>query len=282
MHGPRARLPGVDVDDLLAVAEAVAEAARGPTLAHFRRPLDVRDKAGGRTDRTVDGTGFDPVTIADGAAEAAMRAVLGARRPDDAVRGEELADVPGSTGLTWVLDPIDGTRSFVAGMPTWGTLVAVGPDTGPVVGVIDQPFLGERFVGVIGVGDDRAWCDGAGTHTTLATRHDRDLGDAVLFTSFPEVGTPAERAAFDRVRTAVRMTRYSADCYAYAMLASGHVDLVVEAGLKPHDVQALVPVVVGAGGVATAWDGGSPRGGGRLLAAATRDLHTAAMELLAG
>lgn len=268
----------VDVEELVDVALAVADAARRQTLAAFRRPLLVEDKAGGARP-TIDGTGFDPVTAADRAAEAAMRDVLRRRRPEDVVRGEELDDTPGTSGLSWVLDPIDGTRSYIAGMPTWGTLIAVADDDGPFLGIIDQPHVGERFLGLTHVDRREAWLRRAGGRSPLRTRQ-RDLADAILFTSFPEIGSATERAAFDRVKDRVRLTRYSADCYAYAMLAAGHVDLVIEAGLQPHDVHALVPVVEAAGGVTSSWSGGPGHDSGRFLAAGSSDLHAAALDLL--
>lgn len=270
----------IDLDELVEVAGLLADAARRQTLAGFRRPMLVEDK-GGTDASTIDGSGFDPVTAADRAAEAAMREVLRDRRPDDGVRGEELDDTTGTSGLTWVLDPIDGTRSYIAGMPTWGTLIAISDGTRPFLGIIAQPHVGERFVGIDHPERRQAWLQRQGGRSPLRTRV-RSLDEAVLFTTFPEVGTPAERAAFERVRDRVRMTRYGADCYAYALLAAGHVDLVVEAGLKPHDVHALVPIVEAAGGVATAWDGSPGHEGGRLLAAGSADLHRAAMDLLAG
>lgn len=269
----------IDLDELVEVAGVVADAARRQTLAAFRRPMLVEDKAGPDA-TTIDGSGFDPVTVADRAAEAAMREVLRDRRPDDGVRGEELDDTPGTSGMTWVLDPIDGTRSYIAGMPTWGTLIAISDGTRPFLGIIDQPHVGERFVGIDHSERRQAWLQRQGGRSPLRTRA-RDLAHAILFTTFPEVGAPAERDAFERVRDRVRMTRYGADCYAYALLAAGHVDLVIEAGLKPHDVHALVPVVEAAGGVATAWDGSPGHEGGRFVAAGSAELHDAAMDLLA-
>lgn len=269
-----------EVDALVEVAGAVADAARQEAMSAFRRPVFVEDKNADEASRTIDGKGFDPVTIADRAAEAAMRTVLRAQRPDDAVRGEELQDQAGMSGLTWVLDPIDGTRAYISGLPTWGTLIGLSDGTRPFLGVIDQGHTGERFVG-ISHGDRReAWLEHRGQSTPLAARDDIDLAHATLFTTFPEIGTAEERAAFERVRDRVRLTRYGTDCYAYAMLAAGHVDLVIEAGLSAHDVHALIPVVEGAGGIATSWSGAEGHEGGRFLAAASPHLHHAAMELL--
>lgn len=254
---------------LIETAEALADAARAAILPHFRAPgLAVDNK---------HADGFDPVTVADHAAEQAMRAVLAERRPLDAIVGEEFGASPGTSGLTWVLDPIDGTRAFVSGTTSWGVLIAVGGAGGPQLGVIDQPYIGERFLGGFG----EAWVDGPTGRAPLATRQRVRLEQATLFTTFPEVGTDAERAAFERLAGQVQLTRYGLDCYAYALLAAGHIDLVVEAGLKSYDVQAPIAVVEAAGGIATDWHGGKAHDGGQIIAAANRDIHAAALAVLA-
>jgi myo-inositol-1(or 4)-monophosphatase len=260
---------------LIATANAAADAARGPCLAHFRSGgLVAEDKPGAKP-------GFDPVTAADRGAEAAIRAVLAAHRPDDAILGEEGGAQAGRSGLTWVVDPIDGTRSFISGTPTWGVLVALNDGARPVLGVIDQPFTGERFEGVTFGGTRAAtWRRGAEARA-LSTRPCADLAQATLFTTFPEIGSPAERAAFEAVRARVRLARYGLDCYAYALVAMGCVDLVIEAGLEPYDVQALIPVVEGAGGLMTDWKGGDCAQGGRVIAAGDKRIHAAALEILA-
>jgi myo-inositol-1(or 4)-monophosphatase len=254
--------------DLLAVAHALADAARVATLAHFRAEGLCADnkKAGG----------FDPVTVADRAAEAAMRAILAARRPQDGVMGEEFGVRQGTSGLTWVLDPIDGTRAYLSGTPTWGVLIAVDAGAGPVLGIIDQPYIGERFLGGFG----RAEMTGPQGARPLATRPARPLEEATLFTTFPEVGTPAEGAAFHDLSSRVRLTRYGTDCYAYALIASGQIDLVVEAGLAAYDIQGPMAVIEAAGGVVTDWQGGPAHRGGRVLAAANRDIHAEALKVL--
>lgn len=260
---------------LVAAAHAAADAARGPCLAHFRSgALVAEDKPGAKP-------GFDPVTAADRGAEAAIRAVLARLRPDDAILGEEGGAQAGRSGLTWVVDPIDGTRSFISGTPTWGVLVALNDGARPVLGVIDQPFTGERFEGVT-FGETRAatWRRGDETRA-LRTRPCADLAQATLFTTFPEIGSPAERAAFEAVRARVRLARYGLDCYAYALVAMGCVDLVIEAGLEAYDVQALIPVVEGAGGLMTDWRGGDCAQGGRVIAAGDKRIHAAALEILA-
>jgi len=228
-------------------------------------------------DKSADRRNFDPVTEGDRAAEAAMRSVLKDLRPADGILGEEAEAVAGTSGLTWVLDPIDGTRGFIAGTPTWGTLIAVGGDSGPVYGLIDQPYISERFEGGFG----SATMVGPQGRRTLRTRQTRALEDAILFSTFPEIGTPDERAAFEAVAAKVKLTRYGMDCYAYALLAAGHADLVIEAGLQPYDIQGPLAVVQAAGGVVTDWQGGAAHDGGRVVAAANAELHAAALALLA-
>jgi len=257
------------IEELSDVAHALADAARAAILPYFRA-TDLR------ADNKVAG-GYDPVTAADRAAEEAMRAVLADLRPDDAILGEEFGTQPGTSGLTWVLDPIDGTRGFVAGTPTWGVLIAVGPETGPILGVIDQPYIGERFIGAAGA----AHLIGPGGTRAIATRPPRNLGEAVLFTTFPEVGTQADRAGFEAVARHVQLVRYGMDCYAYALVAAGQVDLVIEAGLNAYDIQAPIALIEAAGGIVTNWEGGPVHAGGRALAAANRDVHRAALDILA-
>jgi len=259
-----------DKDDLMRVAHALADAARVPTLAHFRGDaLGLENK--------LDG-GFDPVTVADRASEQAMRALLDELRPDDAIFGEEFGEKPGTSGLTWVLDPIDGTRGYMSGTPTWGVLVSVADQNGPLFGLIDQPFIGERFAGGFGV----SHYTGPHGARSLGVRNTKSLSDAVIFTTFPEVGTKAEGKAFHDVARRGKLTRYGMDCYAYALLAAGQVDLVIEASLQPYDVHAPIAVVQAAGGVVTDWTGKPAHDGGRIVAAATPQLHAQALAILAG
>lgn len=258
-----------DAAELRQVAEQVADAARAAVLPWFRaQELTAENKLS---------AGFDPVTEADRAGERAMREVLGRLRPDDAVIGEEFGATAGQSGLTWVLDPIDGTRGFLSGTPTWGVLIAVGDAGGPIYGVIDQPYIGERFRGGLGV----AAMDGPLGARALSVRGDRPLDQAILFTTFPELGTGAEGAAFAEVAARARLTRYGMDCYAYALLAAGQIDLVIEAGLSDYDIQAPMAVIEAAGGIVTDWRGGPAQHGGRVVAAAGRMQHDAALEVLA-
>lgn len=257
-----------DIDELTRVAHALADAAAGAILPHFRRA--------GLESISKDVDGYDPVTEADRAGEAAMRARLAELRPDDAVIGEEFGNRPGRSGLTWALDPIDGTRGFVSGTPTWGILIAVADDSGPLLGLIDQPYIGERFWGGCGT----ARMTGPRGAATLATRTPRGLEQATLFTTFPEVGSSADRAAFDAVARRVQLVRYGMDCYAYALLAAGQIDLVIEAGLNAYDIQAPIALIEAAGGLVTDWRGGPAHDGGRVVAAANAEIHAAALDIL--
>lgn len=250
------------------VAYAMADAAREVILPMFRRSdLTAFNKAEG---------GFDPVTEADRAAERAMRAILAAQRPDDAVLGEEYGRREGASGLTWVLDPIDGTRGFISGTPTWGVLIAVADASGPVFGLVDQPYIQERFVGGFG----RAELDGPHGVRPLLCRPQSTLAQATLFTTFPEVGSADEAAAFGAVSAQAKLTRYGMDCYAYALVAAGQVDLVIEAGLNAYDIQAPIAVIEAAGGIVTNWQGGAAHQGGRVLAAANATVHAEALAIL--
>lgn len=260
----------VDADDIVATAHAMADAARVAVLEHFR--------AEGLTAQNKTATGFDPVTAADRAAERAILDILQDRRPNDALFGEEFGARPGTSGLTWVVDPIDGTRAFLSGAPTWGVLIALRDADGPIYGIIDQPYINERFEGGLG----RARLVGPQGERRLKVRGDRPLAQSILFSTFPEVGTAQERAGFMRVAEAVQLVRYGMDCYAYALLAAGQIDLVIEAGLNSYDIQAPIAVIEAAGGIVTDWEGGPAHEGGRVLAAAGRQQHAEALALLQG
>jgi myo-inositol-1(or 4)-monophosphatase len=254
--------------DFSAFVDELATVSGEAILPFFRTSLGIQDKSrGGR---------FDPVTAADRAAEAAMRTLIRAAFPAHGIVGEELGDERSDAEYVWVLDPIDGTKSFIAGMPAWGTLIALTRIGEPVFGMMHQPFIRERFTGD-GVS---ARYRGPAGDRMLAVRECGELSEAVLFTTNPLLMTREERGAFRRVEAAVRLSRYGGDCYAYCMLAAGHVDLVVETGLEAYDVAALIPIIVGAGGVITTWDGGPARHGGRIVAAGDRRVHEAAMTLL--
>lgn len=250
----------------IAIANRLADAAGEVLRRHFRQGVAVDAKAD-----------LSPVTVADREAEAAMRAILEADRPKDGIVGEEFGIVRPNARRLWVLDPIDGTRAFIAGRATFGTLVALVELGLPVIGVIDQPIAGERWVGQLG--------DWPGTRLNGApvrVRPCASLAEAHLATTHPMAFSAAGHAAFHRVARAARDTLLGGDCHNYALLASGHLDLVIEEGLKLHDWAALVPVVLGAGGVMTDWKGEPLRVGssGAVIAAGDRRVHAEVLERL--
>ncbi len=248
--------------DLLAFAEDLADSARPVAMRFFRTALDVVAKADA-----------SPVTQADRAIEALLRARIEARFPTHGILGEEMGVKPGD-GPVWVIDPIDGTKSFVTGLPLFGTLIALMEDGRPLVGVIDMPALGERWTGQPG----QALFGGAPARTSSC----RTLAEARFFTTTPDGFSGADEARYRRLVSQVGIRRFCGDCYAYGLLASGHCDLVAETGLQPYDYLALVPVIEAAGGIVTDWDGAALTLGsdGRVLAAATPDLHGAALAIL--
>ncbi len=264
------KLTTTEQADLIATAHELADAARVATLQHFR--------SAGLTADNKEVARFDPVTVADRLSEERMRAILARRRPQDGILGEEFGKLDGTSGLTWVLDPIDGTRGYLSGTPTWGVLISVRDAQGVLYGIIDQPYIGERFEGGLG----RAEVNGPMGQHALRCRPARDLSEAILMTTFPEVGTAEEGAAFRRVAPKAKLVRYGTDCYAYALIAAGQIDLVIEAGLQAYDVQAPIAVIEAAGGVVTDWQGGPVLDGGRVLAAANAEIHAQALALLQG
>jgi histidinol phosphatase-like enzyme (inositol monophosphatase family) len=254
--------------ELLAVANDLADVARSATLSYFRTDELLAE--------SKEQVRFDPVTAADRASEEAMRALLARLRPEDAILGEEFGRTEGSSGLTWVLDPIDGTRSYLSGTPTWGVLIGLRSAEGVLLGVIDQPYIGERFIGGFGTAE----VVGPQGTRPLKARGARPLSDAILFSTFPEVGTEIEGRAFHQLSKRVKLTRYGLDCYAYALIAAGQIDLVVEAGLHAYDVVGPIGVIEAAGGIVTDWKGRPALEGGRILAAANTEIHAAALKIL--
>jgi histidinol phosphatase-like enzyme (inositol monophosphatase family) len=250
----------------LALIERLADAAGEAIRPFFRARFTIETKADD-----------SPVTQADRAAEAAIRTILEAERPQDGIIGEEYGAVRGEAARQWVIDPIDGTRAFLAGRPLFGTLIALLEEDRPVLGVIDQPIARERWLGA------------AGRPTTLngapaATRTCATLAKAHLGTTGPNLFPPEDQPGFDRLRGQVRDTIWGGDCYNYGLVASGHIDLVIEANLQLYDFAALVPVIEGAGGRMTDWQG-RPLGresDGRVIAAGDPALIDAAILALAG
>ena len=247
-------------------AHALADASGAAIRRHFRTHVSVEDKADA-----------SPVTIADRQAESAMRTMIAERYPSHGIVGEEFGSEGGDAADVWVLDPIDGTRAFIAGKPIFGTLIALLRDGRPILGVIDQPVLGERWIGAAGIAS--RFCG-----ARIGTRSCLGLDRAVLNTTSPDLFHGADREAFGRLSARVRSTLYGGDCYAYGLLAAGHIDLVVEAGLKTYDFCALVPVVEGAGGCITDWSGNALDAGadGRVIDAGDPRIHEKALELLSG
>jgi histidinol-phosphatase len=255
--------------DFAAFLDELATLSGETILPFFRTSLSVQDKGGPGS--------FDPVTAADHAAETAMRNLIRRNFPSHGIMGEEYGNERVSAEYVWVLDPIDGTKSFISGMPAWGTLIGLLRQGEPVFGIMNQPFIRERFSGDSG----RAHYSGPAGKRDLRVRSCPRLKEAVLFTTSPLLMNGGDRAIFSRVENAVRLSRYGGDCYAYCMLAAGHVDLVIETELKPYDVLPLMPIIAGAGGVITTWEGGAPHAGGRIVAAGDARVHAAALELLA-
>jgi myo-inositol-1(or 4)-monophosphatase len=255
---------------LLTFALELADAARCETMARWQTAPGERNKAGS--------AGYDPVTEADLAAERAIRALIRERHPDHGIAGEEFDTFAGEGRFEWSLDPVDGTRAFVCGLPGWTTLIALLDEGEPVLGLIDVPRLDERYLGWPG----GARVDAGETSETVRTSGCTRIAEARFATTDPFLFDSAEREGFERIRARARLTRYGFDAYAYARLAAGSIDLVVESGLKPHDYNALVPVIRGAGGVVGNWEGGPDLRAGRIVAAATKALFDDAVETLGG
>ena len=234
-----------------------------------------------RADHGLDDKGgpgaFDPVTEADRGAEAAIRQMITARYPEHGVIGEEYGRDRDDAEFVWVLDPVDGTRAFIAGQPLWGTLIGLEQDGVPIAGVLDQPFLRERFVGAPG----KAELHNSEGASLLKTRACARLADAVICTTHPVLHFSApERELYFRVEQACRLSRYGGDCYAYALVAMGFVDLVIETHLKRWDIAAIIPIVEGAGGVVTDWSGKPWHDGDNIIAAGDARVHAEAVKLL--
>lgn len=256
--------------DFAVFARELAAVARGVTLPATARGIEAQDKNAGE--------GFDPVTEADRGAERAIRAAIAARFPDHGIAGEEYGVERGDARLVWSLDPIDGTRSFICGLPGWTTLIALLEDGAPVLGLIDAPALDALHIGYGG----ESRLIGPGGEARLAVSGCASLAEARLATTDPYLFAGAEADGFERVQGAVRVARYGLDAYAYARLAAGGIDLVVESQLHPHDYHALIPVVRGAGGHIGDWDGGADFSAGRVVAAASERLYEEAVRTLAG
>lgn len=256
---------------LVETAHGLADVAGKAILKYFRRPISIDNKANGGE--------FDPVTEADRAGERAIRKRLAALHPDHGIVGEELGVKEGQSPYTWVIDPVDGTRAFITGMPLWGTLIGVTYDGRAEIGLMDQPYTRER---VWSTATATQWRGTDGRVRRARTAPCTGLEHARLTTTSPDLFAKGyESAAFARLRAEARLTRFGGDCYGYCLLAAGHIDIIVEAGLKPYDIVALIPIIERAGGVVTTWDGGRAESGGRILACGDPRLHEAALKRLA-
>jgi histidinol phosphatase-like enzyme (inositol monophosphatase family) len=259
--------------DFAAFVEKLGDIASDTILPFFRTALDADDKNPGGL--------FDPVTEADHAAEAAMRRLIQETFPHHGIIGEEFGSVRSDAEYVWVLDPIDGTKSFIAGMPIWGSLIGLLHNGSPTYGMMVQPFTRERF---IGDGGGALW-RGPGLHhklteRKLTTRICDGIGTATLMTTCPLFFSEAKLISFRRVEAKMRLSRYGGDCYAFAMLAAGHVDCVIEADLQTYDIAPLIPIIEGAGGIVTDWDGASPTRGGDIVACGDARMHEEVLRLL--
>lgn len=247
----------------------LAEAAKAETLPRFRSFLDVvnKEQLGGF---------YDPVTEGDRAAETAIRQLIIEHYPDHGILGEEHDDIGLDRDLLWVIDPIDGTRAFISGVPVWGTLIGLREKGRAIMGLMDQPFTGERYF----ADGSASWYSGPDGTRQITTRDCGTLSNAILFTTSPHLFVGEEMDRYMEIQNQVRLFRYGCDCYAYALLAAGHIDLVIENSLKPYDVGALIPLVEQAGGIMTTWDGGRPENGGQIIAAGSKAVHEAALNVL--
>ena len=254
--------------DFASFVDHLAGASGETILPFFRTALAVDNKKTG---------GFDPVTAADRAAEQAMRALIRQNFPDHGVVGEEYGAEHTDAEYVWVLDPIDGTKSFITGMVAWGTLIGLMRFGEPVFGMMNQPFTGEKFSGDGGAANYR----GPAGSRDLHVRACASLEGAILSTTSPLLMNGSDRAAFGRVENKVKLSRYGGDCYAYCMLAAGLIDLIVETEIKPYDIVPLIPVITGAGGIVTTWENRPAQDGGRIVAAGDARVHAAALEMLA-
>jgi myo-inositol-1(or 4)-monophosphatase len=253
--------------DFSSFVDQLATASGDTILPFFRTALAIENKKAG---------GFDPVTAADRAAEQSMRTLIRKQFPGHGILGEEYGSERTDAEYVWVLDPIDGTKSFISGVLAWGTLIGLMRFGEPVFGMMNQPFTRERFSGDGGAARYR----GPAGNRDLHVRGCTGIDDALLYTTSPLLMSRDDRAAFGRLEDRVKLSRYGGDCYAYCMLAAGLIDLIIETEIKPYDIVAIIPIVTGAGGIVTTWDNGPAQGGGRIIVAGDRRVHQAALDIL--
>ncbi len=257
--------------EYLDFAHQLADAARKAILPYFRQDSGITNKGAGLID-------YDPVTMADKNAELAMRDLIKAKYPNDSIIGEEYDDTIGTSGIEWVIDPIDGTRAFIAGTSSWGVLIGGYYNKEPIFGILDQPFTGDRWEGDKVTKQARHYC--AGKSIEIKSNQNANFGNCVLSTTDPFLFNEPETEAFLNIRKRVPLVRYGLDCTAYSLLAHGSIGMVIETGLKLVDIGALIPIVEAAGGIFTDWHGNPNPSGGQVIASANIDLHTKALAIL--
>jgi histidinol phosphatase-like enzyme (inositol monophosphatase family) len=254
--------------ELTQFALELAQASAKEILPFFRRDIQIDVKSGAR---------WDPVTEGDRAGERIMRSLIEARYPEHGINGEEYGIKASRSGFTWVLDPVDGTRAFISGMPTWATLVGLNFEDRPVVGVMNQPFVGETFYG----NPEGAWSLHQGMSRKLKTRAARPLAQAIFTTTAPDLYRSAdEKDVLKRLSEATQLTRFGGDAYFFCVLAAGQVDLALDAHMEPYDIAPLMPIIEGAGGIVTTWEREPAAKGGNVIAASSTLLYEEALAVI--
>ncbi|MEP6827306.1 MAG: inositol monophosphatase family protein [Aestuariivirga sp.] len=256
-----------EITELTAFALQLAQASGEAILPHFRQRLSVDNKVG---------NGWDPVTEADRAAERTIRATIEKHYPTHGIIGEEYGIKQGSSAYTWVLDPIDGTRAFVVGMPSWGTLIGLYKDGQPFFGLMNQPFVGDLFYGSA----QSSYLRHGGVTQQLICAHQKPLAQALAGTTSPDLYDP--KSSFDNLRQRVKMMRYGFDCYSFALLASGGLDIAMDPNLQIYDIAALIPIMQGAGAVVGSWTDNDPTQGGNIICASSQSLLDEAIATMIG
>jgi myo-inositol-1(or 4)-monophosphatase len=256
-----------DSTDLTAFALTLARAAAQAILPHFRQNAPVEVKAGAH---------WDPVTEGDRAGERAMRHLIEKRFPTHGIIGEEYGTTAGSSALQWILDPVDGTRAFVIGLPTWATLIGLYADGKPLLGVMSQPFIGDTFYG----NPHGAWLDHRGTTQPIRVTPGRRLQDAMIGTTAPHLYANDRGKHFPALGQAAKSVRFGLDCYAYGLLSAGHLDIAMDPALQIYDIAALIPIIKGAGGIVGSWSDNDPAQGGNVLAASSPELYAEAVAIM--
>lgn len=262
-----AQINSAQLNDLTAFALTLAEAAAGEILPHFRENAPVDIKAAET---------WDPVTEGDRAGERAIRHLIEKHHPSHGIIGEEFGVKTGSSGLTWILDPVDGTRAFVIGLPTWATLIALYADGKPVLGVMSQPFVGDTFHG----NREGSWLNHRGKRQQIRVAPHRSLADGLAGTTSPHLYKDGSADAFERLRTSVKSMRYGLDCYSFSLMAAGHLDIAMDPVLQIYDIAALIPIIQGAGGVVASWTDNDPCQGGNVITASSQALLDEALRAM--